>query len=457
MTTCPETSMNFVASLRDAYENLCAAGLEDAYADHLRWPTALNLDRDFAAFAHAHQDAPAVANNGRPWTTWLALGGRGAGKTRLGAEWVRAAALGLPPYAERRHRRIALVGESERDVREVMIEGTSGLLRISPRAERPVWIPTRRRLEWPNGAVAQAFSAEDPDSLRGPQFEAAWWDELAKWRHAEAAFDMLQFGLRLGARPRQLITTTPRPIALIKRLLADPRTAVTRAATQANAANLSPAFLADVVARYAGTRLGRQEILGEIIEDRPDALWSRAMIEGARVAAAPPLSRIVIGIDPPTSSRPGADACGIVAAGRGADATLYVLEDASAGGLAPAGWASKAVALYRRLQADTLVAEVNQGGDMVRAVLREIDPAVPLKTVHATRGKWLRAEPVAAMYAQGRVKHVDPPLVALEDQMCDFGLDGLSSGRSPDRLDALVWAVTELAARVWQGPRIRLL
>jgi phage terminase large subunit-like protein len=293
--------------------------------------------------------------------------------------------------------------------------------------------------------------------LRGPQFDAAWCDELAKWRHAEATFDMLQFALRLGAHPRQLITTTPRPIPLIRRLVADPRTAVTRAGTHANAAHLSPRFLEEVVGRYAGTRLGRQEIDGEIIEDRPDALWTRAGIEACRVAAAPPLARIVVGIDPPASSRAGADACGIVAAGRAEDGAIYVLEDATAAGLSPAGWASKAVALYRRLQADTLVAEVNQGGDMVRAVLREIDPAAPVKTVHATRGKWLRAEPVAAMYAQGRVKHVDPPPEQLEDQMCDFGLGGLSSGRSPDRLDALVWAVTELTRPTSAGPRVRIL
>jgi phage terminase large subunit-like protein len=419
-----------------------------------RWT---RLHKDFPVLAHPHQEVPAAANNGRPWTTWLVLGGRGAGKTRLGAEWVRALAHGTPPFAARAHRRIALVGESEHDVREVMIEGASGLLRISPRAERPVWTSSRRLLEWPNGAIAQAFSAEDPESLRGPQFDAAWCDELAKWRQAEAAFDMLQFGLRLGARPRQLITTTPRPIALLKRLIADPRTAVTRAATQANAAHLSPAFLDEVVARYAGTRLGRQEIDGEIIEDRPDALWSRALIEAARVAAAPPLARIVVGIDPPTSSRPGADACGIVAAGRNENGCVYVLKDATAQGLSPAGWASKAIALYRALDADTLVAEVNQGGEMVRAVIREVDAAVPLKCVHATRGKYLRAEPVAAMYSQGRVKHVDPPLAELEDQMCDFGLNGLSSGRSPDRLDALVWAVTELARPSAQEPRIRRL
>jgi phage terminase large subunit-like protein len=385
------------------------------------------------------------------------LGGRGAGKTRLGAEWLRALALGTQPYADRPHGRIALVGETEHDVRSVMIEGESGLMRISPRAERPTWIPSRRRLEWNNGAVAEIFSAEDPDSLRGPQFEAAWCDELAKWREAEAAFDMLQFGLRLGRRPRQLITTTPRPVPLLRRLVADSRTAVTRATTHANAAHLSPAFLAEVIERYAGTRLGRQEIDGEIVEDRPDALWSRALIESARIDSAPQLARIVIGIDPPASSRQGADACGLVAAGRSEDGCVYVLEDATIAGASPAAWATRAIALYRRLNADLIVAEVNQGGDMVRAVLREVDASVPLKAVHATRGKYLRAEPVAAMYAQGRVRHVGARLQQLEDQMCMFGLDGLSGGASPDRLDALVWAVTELTARTGPGPRIRVL
>jgi phage terminase large subunit-like protein len=229
-----------------------------------RWT---RFDKDFAVLAHRHQEAPLAANNSGPWTTWLALGGRGAGKTRLGAEWVRALVQGFAPYGDRCYGRIALVGESEHDVREVMIEGPAGLLRLSPRAERPLWTSSRGRLEWRNGAMAEAFSADDPESLRGPQFDAAWCDELAKWRYADTAFDMLQFGLRLGRRPRQLITTTPRPIALLKRLLSDPRSAVTRAATQANAAHLSPAFLDEVLARYAGTRLGRQEIDGEIIED----------------------------------------------------------------------------------------------------------------------------------------------------------------------------------------------
>jgi phage terminase large subunit-like protein len=419
--------------------------------------TWMRLNDDFATLAHRHQEPPRAANNGGRWTTWLALGGRGAGKTRLGAEWVRALVHGRGPYADRAFGHIALVGESEHDVREVMIEGPAGLLRTAPRSERPIWTSSRSRLEWRNGAVAYAFSADDPDSLRGPQFDAAWCDELAKWRYADAAFDMLQFGLRLGTRPRQLITTTPRPLALLKRLTAEPRTAVTRAGTIANAAHLSPAFLDEVLARYAGTRLGRQEIDGEIIEDRLDALWSRATIEACRVDAAPPLARIVVGIDPPASSREGADACGIVAAGRAEDGTIYVLEDATVAGAQPAGWASRAIALYRRLKADTLVAEVNQGGNMVGAVLRNVDATAPLKTVYATRGKFVRAEPVAALYAQGKVKHVGRPMPELEDQMCDFGLDGLSSGGSPDRLDALVWAVTELTGRSWAGPRIRAL
>jgi len=448
--------MNFVESLRGALELSLKVGLNEAMVTELALRPWLRLDRDFIALAHRHQEPPACGNNGRPWTTWLMLGGRGAGKTRLGAEWVRAQACGVRPYADCSAKQIALVGETEHDVREVMIEGSSGLLRACPRFERPVWIPSRRRLEWPNGAVALAFSAEDPEQLRGPQFDAAWCDELAKWRHVDATFDMLQFGLRLGARPRQLVTTTPRPIALLKRLLADPRTAVTRASTHANAAYLSPAFLDEVLARYAGTRLGRQEIDGEIIEDRTDALWTRDLIEAARVPKAPALLRIVIGVDPPGSARPGSDACGIVAAGIADNGTVYVLADATVQQLAPQGWASAVVALFNRLGADLVVAEGNQGGDMVRAVLQQIDPAIPVRTVHATRGKWLRAEPVAMRYQQGKVKHVDPPPQALEDQMCDFGINGLASGASPDRLDALVWAVTDLMKR-GIGPRVTVL
>jgi len=434
---------------------LSQAGLTSAWATQTGLPAQLRLHHDFAVLAHRHQEHGETGNDGGPWTSWLILGGRGAGKTRCGAEWVRAMACGLPPYADRPHRRIALVGETAHDARAVMVEGESGILRCSPRAQRPDWIATRKQLEWPNGAIGQVLSADDPDSLRGPQFAAAWCDELAKWRYAEAAFDTLQFGLRLGQRPRQLITTTPRPLPLIKRLLADPRTRVTRAPTRANADFLAPAFLDAVVGRYAGTRMGRQELDGELIEDRPDALWSRALIETCRVSEAPGLSRIVVAIDPPGSSRQGADACGIVAAGRSESGLYYVLEDASAAGLSPSAWAHKAVALYRRLNADSLVAEVNMGGEMVRAVLREVDSAIPLREVHATRGKYLRAEPVAALYEQGKARHVGC-FPQLEDEMCDFGVDGLSSGRSPDRLDALVWAITALlSGRSYGGPRVR--
>jgi phage terminase large subunit-like protein len=405
---------------------------------------------DFSLFAHEHQLPPEQGNDGGPWTTWLILGGRGAGKTRAGAEWIRAAALGDP------NARIALIAETEHEAREVMVEGVSGLLAVHNDIERPNWIVTRRRLEWPNGAVAQTFSADHPESLRGPQFSAAWCDELAKWRQAEATFDMLQFGLRLGERPRQVITTTPRPIALLKRLIADQRTAVTRAGTAANAHNLAPAFVETVLSRYGGTRLGRQEIDGEIIEERPDALWSRALVERCRVDSVPPLTRIVVAVDPPGSAQRGSDACGLVVAGRDADSNVYILADESAAGLSPQAWATRGIALWRRFNADALVVEVNFGGDMVRAVIGAVDRNVPLVTVRATRGKYVRAEPVAQLYEQGRVFHAGA-FPALEDEMCDFGLDGLSSGRSPDRLDALVWAVTALTFGARCEPRVRVL
>jgi phage terminase large subunit-like protein len=253
-----------------------------------------------------------------------------------------------------------------------------------------------------------------------------------------------------------VVTTTPRPIALLKSLMADKRTAITHAGTHVNASNLAPAFLDTVIDRYQATRLGRQEIEGEIIEERSDALWTRARIEAGRVGAAPALQRVVVAVDPPGSARKGADACGIVAAGKDREGAVYVLADASAAGLSPQAWATRAISLWRRLQADALVVETNFGGDMVRAVIREADRDVPVMAVHATRGKAVRAEPVAQLYEQGRVHHVGA-FPALEDEMCDFGVDGLSSGRSPDRLDALVWAVTALTHGARAEPRIRLL
>ena len=411
------------------------------------WPTSCRQD----------QRPPDTGDDVRDWTLWLVLGGRGAGKTRTGAEWVRGAVLGEPGLSEPRAGRIALVGETYAAARDVMIEGPSGLLAIHrDRSERPAWSPTLRRLAWPNGALAHVFSAEDPDGLRGPQFDAAWGDELCKWCHADETWDTLQFGLRLGLNPRQVVTTTPRPIPLLQRLLAEPGTVVRRSRTSDNARNLAPTFLGNVVGRYAGTRLGRQELEGELIEDRPDGLWTRDVIEASRVTAAGDLARVVVAVDPPASSGPRADACGIVVAGTDGAGIGHVLADLTASGLKPAEWAARAVAAYRRWSADALVVETNQGGEMVAAILREVDPGIPVTTVHATRGKYLRAEPVSLLYGQGRVRHVGA-FPELEDEMADLGPTGLSSGRSPDRVDALVWALTHLMLARRPEPRVRML
>ena len=388
------------------------------------------------------------------WTVWLVLGGRGAGKTRAGAEWVRAVARGDAVAGGAAVGRIALIGENLIEAREVMVEGPSGLLAVHGDWERPAWQPSRRRLEWPNGAVAQLFSAADPESLRGPQFGAAWADELAKWPDARAAWDMLQFALRLGARPRQMVTTTPRNVPLLKEIIAAPRTVVTRMATRDNAANLAPGFLDTIVDRYQGTRLGRQELDGELIEDRPDALWQRGQIELLRLEQVPPLTRIVVAVDPPATSGAASAACGIVAAGLDANDVAVVIRDATIERASPEAWALRAVATYHELAADALVAEVNQGGEMVATVIRQTDRSVPVRQVRASRGKWVRAEPVALLYAQGRVRHAGT-FPALEDQMCDFGRDGLSGGASPDRLDALVWAVTALLLERTGLPQVR--
>ncbi len=384
------------------------------------------------------------------WLTWLVLGGRGAGKTRAGAEWVRAVAL------EHADARIALIGETLSDVRSIMIEGISGLLSVHSAHERPKFESSKKQITWKNGAIAQVYSAEDPESLRGPQFSHAWCDEVAKWRHVDESFDMLQFGLRLGSKPRQVVTTTPRPIPLLKRLLKDDSCVVTRAATARNAANLAPAFLETVVARYKGTRLGRQELDAEILEDRPDALWPRALIEQCRVNTHPPLERIVVAVDPPVTSGKRSDACGIVVAGLASDGRAHVIRDATVEQAAPTQWALAVVAAYHRAGADRVVAEVNQGGELVTAMIAQVDSSVPVRMVRATRGKWLRAEPVAAPYEQGRVTHVGA-FPELEDQMADFGRDGLSSGSSPDRVDALVWALSELMLRENMNPRVRRL
>ncbi|MEM9494852.1 MAG: terminase family protein [Pseudomonadota bacterium] len=389
----------------------------------------------WAANAHDHQKEPPG-----DWTTWLILGGRGAGKTRAGAEWVRKIVRKGIANDNTPAKAVALVAETYADAREVMIEGPSGIRSVEMDANRPVYEASRRRLVWPDGAVAYCFSAEDPDGLRGYQFDAAWSDELCKWRYPEETWSNLQLALRLGARPRQLATTTPRPMALLKRLLASETAVATRASTYDNAENLAEAFFSEIAAQYEGTALGRQELMGEIVDDIAGALWTWAMIEAARVKDAPTLARVVVAVDPPATSGPEADECGIVVAGIGDDRTGYVLADWSAGGLSPRQWGERAIAAYHEFGADRIVVEVNQGGDMAKAVLAQIDASAPVKGVYATRGKRLRAEPVAALYEQHRVRHIGA-FPKLEDQMVSYVGDG---PRSPDRLDALVWALTDL-------------
>jgi phage terminase large subunit-like protein len=377
------------------------------------------------------------------WVTWLILGGRGSGKTLAGAQWVRARATGPDPVSP-----IALVGETMSEAIAVMVEGESGLMKIHPPSERPKL--KGGKVIWPNGAEAMVLSASDPDRFRGPQFAAAWCDEVAKWPNPDAAWDMLQFALRLGQKPRQVATTTPRPIGLLKRLLGDPLTAVSRMKTADNPC-LAPSFLEAVVGRYRGTVLGRQELDGELIEDLPGALWQRSMFRPA--PAGVELRRTVVAVDPPVTGNANSDACGIVVAAR-TEAGAVVLEDATLQPAAPVLWAERAVRAFHAHHADAIVAEVNQGGDLVKAIIVQEDPNVPVRAVRATRGKWLRAEPIAALYARGLISHA-PGLAHLEDELCAFGPDGRADGHSPDRVDALVWALTELFG-VDGVPRVRV-
>lgn len=392
------------------------------------------------------------------------MGGRGAGKTRAGAEWVRREVEGALPMDPGRSRRVALIGETMDQVREVMVFGESGILACSPPDRRPRWEAGRKRLVWPNGAIAQVFSAHEPESLRGPQFDAAWVDELAKWKKAEDTWDMLQFGLRLGDDPRQVITTTPRNVAVLKTILANPSTVTTHAPTEANRAYLAKSFLAEIRTRYAGTRLGRQELDGVLLEDTEGALWTMAGLEAIRVDATPEFGRVVVAIDPPVTGHKGSDECGILVVGAQNDGApgdwrAVVLEDASVAAATPGEWAAAALDAMARHGADKLVAEVNQGGDMVESVIRQIDPLVPFKAVRASKGKVARAEPVAALYEQGRVQHLRN-LGQLEDQMCRITTQGYEGKGSPDRVDALVWALHELMiepAAHWRRPQVRTL
>jgi phage terminase large subunit-like protein len=361
--------------------------------------------------------------------------GRGAGKTRSGAEWIRQR------VESGVSKRIALVAQTPADVRDVMVEGESGLLKVCPAWNMPVYEPSKRRLTWPNGAFALAFSSYEPDRLRGPQFDTAWCDELASWHYSRETWDNLMFTMRLGEDPKVAVTTTPKPIRLVRDLMDRPDCVVTRGSTYDNIANLPPQFFQTILNRYEGTSLGRQEIYADILDKAEGALWDRAWIDRSRISDYPGgLRRIIIAIDPAVTSNEQSDETGIVAVGLGDGEHVYVLEDWS-GRYTPNGWAAAAISLYDKLNADLIVGEVNNGGDMVEYTLRTIDSAIPYKAVHASRGKQARAEPVAALYEQGKGHHVGT-FGELEDQLCNW--EPLSNDKSPDRMDALVWAVSEL-------------
>jgi len=359
------------------------------------------------------------------------MAGRGYGKTRIGAEQTRADV--------KRYQRCNIIGATADDARDIMVEGESGILAICSADERPEYQSQRRRLLWPNGATTLIFTADEPDRLRGKQHERLWCDEIAAWRYATDAWDQAMFGLRLGSDPRVVATTTPKPVQLVRSLIADPTCVVTRGSTFANRANLSPAFFSQIINRYSGTRTGRQEIDGELLDDVEGAAWRRSDIDSSRVCEiVTTMTRVVIGVDPAVTSGTDSAETGIIAAAIGADGHGYVLADRSLRGT-PAQWAEEAVTAYHAMGADLIVVEDNQGGEMCEATLRTVAPTANIKRVHASRGKATRAEPVAALYEQGRIHHVGR-FDALEDQMCSY----VPGAASPDRLDALVHALTEL-------------
>jgi predicted phage terminase large subunit-like protein len=411
--------------LQLAVRRLGAQGLIDQLS-----PEALQaLQWDWASWARPEQLAPPG-----DWSVWAILAGRGWGKTRTATEFIRA------EVEAGRARHVALVARTSADIRDVVVGGPSGLLNIGPPHLRPRWEPSKRLLTWPNGAVALTYSAEEPDSLRGPEHDLAYADELAAWQYPDA-WDQLQFGLRQGPNPRVVVSTTPRPTPLIRALIADSRTVVTRGSTRENSANLAPQFLTTITARYQGTRLGRQELDGEVLEDLAGSLWSQALIDRSRVHTVPTLTRVVIAVDPAVSNNEGSDETGIVVAGIDAQGHGYVIADHSLHA-SPEGWAREVARAYRLHRAGLVVCEVNNGGDLLKSLMRVVDPSLPIKAIHATRGKLLRAEPVAALYEQGRIHHVGY-LPDLEQQLTGFSPTAIKS-KSPDRVDAAVYAIREL-------------
>lgn len=444
-------------SLRDLLSGLPKSEL-DRFFDGLSPNALMALPWLFEHWALEEHQLPPEGD----WTTWVILGGRGAGKTRAGSEWIRAQVEGGTSADPGNYSRVALIAETLDQARDVMIFGESGIMKCSPPDRQPEWQATRKRLLWPNGATAQIFSASDPEALRGPQFDCAWCDELAKWKKGEATWDMLQFGLRLGRRPRQIVTTTPRNNPLLQQIIGEPMTVVTNAPTSANRMHLAKSFLDTVTRRYEGTQLGRQELNGELLTEIEGALWSWAVLEAAHEPRQFEHDRIIVAVDPPVTSGAEADECGIIVAGveqQGPpqDWAAEVIEDGSIKGASPQVWARRAVDLFHAHRADRLVAEINQGGDLVATLIRQIDPMIPFRGVRASRGKVARAEPVAALYEQGRVRH-RRSFKELEDQMAAMTVSGFSGRGSPDRVDALVWAITELMidpAAAYRAPRIR--
>lgn len=394
------------------------------------------------------------------WNTWFINAGRGFGKTRAGVEWVRS-------KVKSGAKRIAAIAATNSDIERVMVNGESGFLARCWSGDKtnkgvvmgkPVWSPTKRLLTWENGAYVQFFSAEEPERLRGPQFEACWCDELAAWNRDRDTWDMLQFTLRLGKHPQVCVTTTPKPTKLVRDIMKNPKTVVTYGSTFDNSANLAATYLEAVKTQYEGTRLGRQELYAEVLDEASGALWSRELLSQCEVEVDDPLefsqtlNRVVVSVDPAVSANSESDMTGIVVAGQDVNGVCYILQDAT-DRYTPEGWAAKAVELYNLYGADRIVAERNQGGEMVRYTFKSVDETIPIKLVHASRGKFARAEPVSALYERGRVKHVKG-LDALEDQMvqwCPLGSIG-----SPDRLDAMVWAVTELALKGIARPELNL-
>ena len=407
---------------------------------------------------HQNQERYVWVNHARPnqlpppghWHTWVILAGRGFGKTRTGAEtlrsWVQSG----------RYKRLALISKSIGEARAVMVEGVSGLLEVHPPRDRPHFEKARHQLNWPNGCLATLYGADHFERLRGPQFDAVWIDELAKFRYPDEAWSQLMLALRLGTDPRCIVTTTPRPIPLIEKLLVRDDVVVTRGTTFENSGNLAPAFLDQIVKQFEGTRLGAQELYAELLTEQQGALWRRDLIRYQEPpyeeCGLPKLARIVVAIDPATTHHEESDETGIVIAGLSGDKCAYVLEDLS-GRLSPGDWGQRVVEAYWRLKADRVVAETNKGGDLVERILRSLDPTIPYKAVRATRGKFTRAEPIAALYEQNRVFHARP-LSLLETQLCSF-VPGISS-KSPDRLDAMVWALTDLLLESESNPNLKL-